>query len=42
MTKFPPEFTFSHGDSAACTVSADGYLYFTNGTTGQFARIKIF
>jgi len=41
-SQFSPSLPFAHGDSAACTISADGYLYFTNGETGQFARIKIF
>jgi hypothetical protein len=41
-SQFSPSLPFAHGDSAACTISADGYLYFTNGETGDFARIKIF
>jgi len=41
-SQFSPSLPFAHGDSAACTISDDGYLYFTNGSTNQFARIKIF
>ncbi|MGA3281416.1 MAG: hypothetical protein ABSD50_10590 [Smithella sp.] len=41
-SQFSPSLPFSHGDSAACSISDDGYLYFTNGSTNQFARIKIF
>jgi len=33
---------FEAGSSAVCTVSADGYLYIGNGSTGEFARLKVF
>jgi hypothetical protein len=33
---------FPHGSNAACTVSADGYLYFGNPEISDFARIKVF
>jgi hypothetical protein len=33
---------FPHGSSAACTVSADGWLYFGDGEGYNFARIKVF
>jgi hypothetical protein len=33
---------FHHGSSAACTVSADGWLYFGDGDHYNFARIKVF
>jgi streptogramin lyase len=40
-TSFTP-LPFRHGDDAACTVSADGWLYFGTGTDKNFARIKVF
>jgi len=36
------ELPFAHGNSAACTVSADGWLYFGDGNNYNFARIKLF
>ena len=33
---------FAPGNSAVCTVSADGYLYIGNGSTQEFARLKVF
>jgi hypothetical protein len=33
---------FAHGSSAACTVSADGWLYFGDGDQLNFARVKVF
>jgi hypothetical protein len=40
-TSFTP-LPFHHGSSAACTVSADGWLYFGDGMHSNFARIKVF
>ena len=37
-----PALPFAHSCSAACTVSADGWLYFGSSTGYQFARIKVF
>jgi hypothetical protein len=36
-----PWLPWNHGDSASCTVSADGYLYFSNGNDSMLARIKL-
>jgi len=35
------DLPFPHGDSATCTITADGWLYFGNGNTGQVARYKL-
>jgi hypothetical protein len=40
-TSFTP-LPFPHRDDAACTVSADGWLYLGTGTDKNFARIKVF
>ncbi len=37
-----PELPFDHGCDAACTVTADGWLYFADGDGGNFARIPLF
>lgn len=36
-----PALPFADGANASCTGAADGYIYFTDGDTGSFARLKI-
>jgi len=37
-----PDVAFSnHGCAGACTVSDDGWLYFTDGESGEFSRLQL-
>jgi sugar lactone lactonase YvrE len=41
-TSFPKDIPFNQGGSNACSIAADGWLYFGDGNAHNFARIKVF